>query len=144
LHIILRFELEQALVSGDLAPADVPDAWNEKFRDFLGLTPPSHRQGCLQDIHWSFGGIGYFPTYTLGNLYAAQFMEQARADLPDLDAGVRRGDFGELKAWLNDRIHGHGQRWRAADLCRRVTGRDLSPRPLMGYLREKYGMLYGL
>jgi len=144
LHIILRFELEQALVSGDLVPADVPGAWNDKFHQLLGMTPPSYRAGCLQDIHWSFGGIGYFPTYTLGNLYAAQFMEQARADLPDLDEDLRRGDFGELKSWLNDRIHRHGQRWRAADLCRRVTGRDLSPQPLLQYLRQKYSLLYGL
>jgi carboxypeptidase Taq len=144
LHIILRFELEQSLVSGDLDPADVPVAWNDKFQQLFSLTPPSAAQGCLQDIHWSFGGIGYFPTYTLGNLYAAQFMDQARADLPDLDAAVRRGDFGELKTWLNDKIHRHGQRWRAAELCRRVTGRDLSPQPLLRYLREKFGRLYRL
>ena len=143
LHIILRFELEQALIGGDLAPADLPGAWNEKFSTLLGMTPPSDRFGCLQDIHWSFGGIGYFPTYTLGNLYAAQFMEQIRDDLPSLDEGIRRGDFSEPKAWLNDRIHRHGQRWRAGDLCRRVTGRDLSPKPLMDYLRGKYSVLYG-
>jgi carboxypeptidase Taq len=144
LHIILRFELEQALVSGDLAAEDVPGAWNDKFHQFFGMTPPSNQAGCLQDIHWSFGGIGYFPTYTLGNLYAAQFMEQARADMPDLDQNVRRGDFGALKGWLNDRIHRHGQRWRAAELCRRVTGRDLSPEPLLRYLRQKYAALYGI
>jgi carboxypeptidase Taq len=140
----LRFELEQDLIGGDLAPADVPGAWNEKFNQLLGMTPPSDRAGCLQDIHWSFGGIGYFPTYTLGNLYAAQFMEQARADLPGLEEGIRRGDFAGLKRWLNDRIHHHGQRWRAADLCRRVTGRELSPQPLVQYLREKYSRLYGV
>ena len=144
LHIVLRFELEQALVSGDLEPADVPGAWNDKFQTLLGLTPPSAAQGCLQDIHWSFGGIGYFPTYTLGNLYAAQFMEQARTDLPDLDSDVRRGEFGALKCWLNDKIHQHGQRWRARDLCRRVTGRELSHRPLIRYLHGKYAELYGL
>jgi carboxypeptidase Taq len=143
LHIILRFELEQALVSGDLDPADVPGAWNEKFQQLLGLTPPTASQGCLQDIHWSFGGIGYFPTYTLGNLYAAQFMEQARLDLPDLDDAIRLGEFGGLKRWLNENIHRHGQRWRAAELCRRVTGRDLSPGPLVAYLRGKYADLYG-
>ena len=144
LHIILRFELEQALVSGDLAPADVPDAWNEKFQQLLGLTPPSCRVGCLQDIHWSFAGIGYFPTYTLGNLYAAQLMEQARVDLPELDSGVRSGDFRALKSWLNEKIHKHGQRWRAGELCRRITGRPLTPGPLMNYLRRKYTQLYGL
>jgi carboxypeptidase Taq len=144
LHIILRFELEQALVSGDLKVADVPGAWNEKFQKSLGLTPPTNAKGCLQDIHWSGGGIGYFPTYTLGNLYAAQFMERARRDLGDLDADFRRGEFRRLKGWLNDSIHWHGQRYRAAKLCERVTGRPLSHQPLIDYLRGKYTPLYGL
>jgi carboxypeptidase Taq len=144
MHIILRFELEQALVSGDLAPADVPGAWNEKFRQSFGLTPPSHREGSLQDIHWSFGGIGYFPTYTLGNLYAAQFMEAARRDLGDLDADFRLGEFGRLKGWLNEKIHREGQRWRAGILCEKVTGRPLSHKPLLDYLQGKYEPLYGV
>jgi carboxypeptidase Taq len=144
MHIILRFELEQVLVSGDLPPADVPAAWNEKFQKSFQLTPPDAAQGCLQDIHWSMGGIGYFPTYTLGNLYAAQFMEQARADLGDLDADFRRGEFGRLKGWLNDKVHRPGQRYRAGELCRRVTGKPLSHQPLLTYLRNKYGPLYGI
>jgi carboxypeptidase Taq len=144
LHIILRFEMEQALLAGDLKPADVPAAWNERFARSFGLVPPSNRLGCLQDIHWSMGGIGYFPTYTLGNLYAAQFMEQARNDLGDLDADFRRGEFGRLKGWLNEKIHRPGQRYRPQELCQRVTGRRLDHRPLLGYLRNKYGPLYGL
>ncbi len=144
MHIILRFELEQALVGGDLQPADVPGAWNEKFKRFFGLTPPTAAKGCLQDIHWSMGGIGYFPTYTLGNLYAAQFMERARQDLGDLDGEFRAGRFGGLKGWLNDKIHRSGQRHRAGALCRRVTDRPLSHRPFMAYLREKFGPLYGI
>ncbi len=144
MHIILRFELEQGLVSGDLKPADVPAAWDEKFQQSFGLTPPTRREGCLQDIHWSFGGIGYFPTYTLGNLYAAQFMEAARRDLGDLDDDFRRGEFGRLKGWLNANIHSQGQRWRAATLCEKVTGRPLGHEPLLDYLRGKYGSLYGL
>jgi carboxypeptidase Taq len=144
MHIILRFELEQALVSGDLKPADVPGAWNEKFSHFFNLTPPTDAQGCLQDIHWSMGGLGYFPTYTLGNLYAAQFMEQAHHDLPDLDDDFRAGRFQGLKGWLNEKIHGVGQRHRAGELCRRVTGRPLSHQPLMAYLHRKYGDLYHL
>jgi carboxypeptidase Taq len=144
LHIILRFELEQALVKGDLQAGDVPAAWNEKFHQFFGLTPPSDAQGCLQDIHWSFGGIGYFPTYTLGNLYAAQFMEQARTDLPGLEGEIRLGEFGALKRWLNEKIHRHGQHWRARELCRRITGRELTPGPLVKYLRGKYAALYGI
>jgi carboxypeptidase Taq len=144
LHIALRFELEQALLSGDLAPADVPGAWNDKFRQWLGLTPPDDAHGCLQDIHWSFGGLGYFPTYALGNLYAAQFMDQARHDLPGLEDDFRRGEFGRLKGWLNESIHRHGQRYRANELCRRVTGRPLDHRPFLNYLRSKYEPLYGL
>jgi carboxypeptidase Taq len=144
MHIILRFELEQALVRGDLKPADVPAAWNEKFRQSFQLAPPSDALGCLQDVHWSMGGIGYFPTYTLGNMYAAQFMEQARQDLGDLDADFRRGEFGRLKGWLNAKIHRQGQRYRARDLCQRVTGKPLSHKPLLNYLRNKYGPLYGI
>jgi carboxypeptidase Taq len=144
MHIILRFELEQALVSGDLQPADVPAAWNERFRKSFDLTPPTDALGCLQDVHWSFGGIGYFPTYTLGNMYAAQFMEQARQDLGDLDADFRRGEFGRLKGWLNEKIHRQGQRYRAGELCRRVTGKPLSHQPLLTYLRTKYEPLYGI
>lgn len=142
MHIILRFELEQALVSGDLKPGDVPGAWNEKFSQFFALTAPTYAKGCLQDIHWSMGGIGYFPTYTLGNLYAAQFMEQARRDLPALDDEFRAGRFQPLKSWLNDKIHSAGQRYRSGDLCQRVTGRPLSHQPLMAYLRGKYEPLY--
>ena len=144
LHIILRFELEQALLAGDLKPADVPAAWNENFRRSFQLTPPTDTQGCLQDIHWSMGGLGYFPTYTLGNLYAAQFMERARRDLGDVDAQFRKGDFGSLKGWLNERIHRPGQRWRAPDLCQKVTGKPLSHKPLLSYLRSKYAPMYGI
>jgi carboxypeptidase Taq len=144
LHIIVRFELEQALVSGDLKPGEVPGAWNETFHKSLGLRPLTDALGCLQDIHWSFGGLGYFPTYTLGNLYAAQFMEQAREDLGDLDGDLRHGEFARLRGWLNEKIHRHGQRWRAGELCRVVTGRPLSHKPFIDYLRHKYGPLYGV
>jgi carboxypeptidase Taq len=144
LHISLRFELEQALMTGDLAPPDLPGAWNEKFQKMLGLTPPDDARGCLQDIHWSFGGFGYFPTYTLGNLYAAQFMTAARRDLSGLDDDFRRGEFGRLKNWLTENIHRHGQRYRARELCRRVTGQSLDHQPFLGYLRTKFAPLYGL
>jgi carboxypeptidase Taq len=144
MHIILRFELEQALVRGDLKPADVPGVWNERFQKSFQLTPPDDAQGCLQDIHWSMGGIGYFPTYTLGNLYAAQFMEHARKDLDGLDEDFRRGEFGQLKGWLNEKVHRHGLRYRAGELCRRVTGKPLSHKPLIAYLRDKFGPLYAI
>ena len=144
LHILLRFELEQALVAGDLKPADVPGAWNEKFEKSFGLKVPDNARGCLQDIHWSGGGIGYFPTYTLGNLYAAQLMTQARKDLGDLDGSFRRGEFAGLKTWLNEKVHRPGRRYPAGELCRRVTGEPLRPEPLVGYLRQKYAPLYGI
>jgi carboxypeptidase Taq len=144
MHIILRFELEQALMTGDLKPIDVPAAWNEKFKSMLDLTPPDNAHGCLQDIHWSMGGLGYFPTYTLGNLYSAQFMAKARQDLGDLDADFRRGEFGRLKGWLNEKIHRPGQRYRPGELCKRVTGQPLSHKPLVAYLRGKYAPLYGI
>jgi len=144
MHIILRFELEQALIGGDLQPADVPAAWNDKFHKMFGMTPPNDAKGCLQDIHWSCGGIGYFPTYTLGNLYAAQFMEHARTELGALDDDFRRGQFAPLKTWLNEKIHQQGMRYRARDLCQRITGKPLSHAPLLAYLQQKYGQLYGL
>jgi carboxypeptidase Taq len=142
LHIILRFELEQALISGHLLPADVPAVWNENFKRYFQLTPANDAQGCLQDIHWSMGLYGYFPTYTLGNLYAAQFRDAAWTDLGDLSEPFRRGDYSALKNWLNEKIHRHGQRWRAPDLCREITGQPLSHEPLLRYLRSKYEPLY--
>jgi carboxypeptidase Taq len=144
LHILIRFELEQALLSGDLLPADLPGAWNEKYRQYLRLTPPDDAQGCLQDIHWGAGLFGYFPTYTLGNLYAAQFMEKARQDLPNLEEQMRRGKFLDLRDWLRENIHRHGQRYRPGELCRKVTGRGLSPDSFLTYLRNKYAQLYGI
>jgi carboxypeptidase Taq len=143
-HVILRFELEQALLAGDMAPADLPGAWNDKFQQAFGIIPPDDRLGCLQDVHWSAGLIGYFPTYTLGNMYAAQFLDKARADLGDLDADFRRGEFGRLKDWLNVNIHRPGQRLRAGELCLRLTGKPLSHLPLLNYLRTKYAPLYDL
>lgn len=146
LHIALRFELELALLSGDLTVADLPDAWNVRIADLFGLTVPDNSRGCLQDIHWSFGGIGYFPTYTLGNLYAAQFMSAAKRDLgPEQLAGeFQRGQFGRLKDWLVKNIHQYGQRYRAGELCRRATGTALSPSAFLAYLKDKFGSLYRL
>ena len=142
LHIALRFELELGLLSGDLKVADLPGAWNERFKALFGLDVPDDTRGCLQDIHWSFGGLGYFPTYTLGNLYSAQLMDAARRDLTGLKDDFRRGEFGRLKDWLKDKVHRHGQRFRANELCRRATGNVLSPKPFIAYLKEKYEPLY--
>ncbi|MGL4550088.1 MAG: carboxypeptidase M32 [Gemmataceae bacterium] len=144
LHIILRFEIEQALLSGSLAVADLPGAWDDAFEAMFGMRPPDAARGCLQDIHWSFGGLGYFPTYTLGNLYAAQLMNAARTNLPGLDDDFRRGDFGRLRGWLNANVHGPGGIHRAEHLCARVTGSGLDHRPLVAYLREKAAAHYGV
>lgn len=144
LHIIVRFELERALIAGELAPADVPGAWNERFRKYLGLTPPDDAHGCLQDVHWSCGLLGYFPTYTLGNLYASQLFERARKDLPNLQDGFARGEFGALKEWLGRNVYRHGARYRAVELVERVTGQPRSHRALMEHLRGKFGPLFGI
>ncbi len=144
LHIILRFELEQALLTGDLPVAEVPAAWNEKFKNSLGLDVPDDAHGALQDIHWSGGGIGYFPTYTLGNLYAAQLMEAIRRDLGDVDAILSRGEFTDVLAWLRDKVHHAGRSESATSLCQRITGKPLSHEPLLNHLRGKYTPLYQL
>lgn len=144
LHIMLRFDLERAMLRGDLAVRDLPGAWNERIQSDLGLTVPDDARGCMQDIHWSMGAVGYFPTYTLGNLYAAQLWEAINAALPDLDDQVRRGEFGPLLGWLRQNVHAHGRRYTAPELCQRATGRPLSPAPLLGYLRGKLRPVYGL
>ena len=144
LHIMLRFEMEQPLISGDLAPADVPGVWNETFTRYFGITPTDDAQGCLQDIHWSGGGIGYFPTYALGNMYAAQFFVAAGEKLGDLEEQFARGEFEPLKNWLNENIHCHGKQYRANRLVEVVTGRSLSHQPLTDHLHRKFGELYEL
>jgi carboxypeptidase Taq len=143
LHILIRFELERAMIEGDLQAADLPGAWREKYERYLDITPPNHADGALQDVHWSAGLFGYFPTYSLGNLYAGQFFAQANADLGDQAAAFRRGKFRPLLEWLRTNIHQHGQRWSASELAARITGKPLSHDPLMGQLRTKYGELYG-
>jgi carboxypeptidase Taq len=144
LHVIVRFELEQALLSGALAAGDLPAAWNQKYREALGMLPESDANGCLQDIHWSAGLFGYFPTYTLGNLYAAHLFAQAQTDLCGLDEAFARGDFRGLLAWLRAKVHCHGQRDGPAALIERITGSPPDHRPLITALRQKYGELYGI
>ena len=143
LHVLLRFELEVAMVTGDLSVADLPGAWDERMRKYLGLTPPDAARGVLQDIHWSGGAIGYFPTYTLGNLYAAQLFDAARVDLGDLDAAFARGEFGPLLSWLREKVHRHGRRYPAAELVTRATGKPPSAEPLLRHLRAKAADVYG-
>jgi carboxypeptidase Taq len=144
LHILVRFELEQALLSGNLPVADLPSAWNEAYRNHLGILPADDAEGCLQDGHWAVGMIGYFPTYTLGNLFAAQLFAQASADLDDLPSAFARGDFTGLVGWLSERIYRQGGRFSAAQLVERVTGQPPGPCSLLRTLHRKYHELYGI
>jgi carboxypeptidase Taq len=144
LHILIRFELEQALLNDDLSADDLPGAWNESYQRCLGIKPSDDANGVLQDIHWAAGLVGYFPTYSLGNLYAAQLFAQAEADLGGLAGPFAQGEFQPLLDWLRENVHRHGQRYSAAELVHRITGRELSHTPLMEHLRAKLGPLYGL
>lgn len=144
LHIVVRFELEQALLSGDLKAVDVPAAWNEAYQKVLGVTPADDAEGCLQDGHWSAGMIGYFPTYTLGNIFAAQLFARAAAEVGDLEKACARGDFSGLLGWLREKVHRTGCRFPSAALIERVTGARPDHRALVEHLRRKYGELYGL
>jgi carboxypeptidase Taq len=144
LHVLLRFELEQALLADEIKPRDLPEAWDEKMKKYLGISPPDNARGCLQDIHWSGGAIGYFPTYTLGNLYAAQFFRQAKKEMPALENDFAGGDFSPLLKWLRQNIHGQGMKYTAGELVRKVTSSDLSAEPLLSHLREKTAELYGV
>jgi carboxypeptidase Taq len=144
LHILIRFELEQALLADDLPVADLPQAWNDKYQQYLGIRPDTDAHGVLQDIHWSAGLVGYFPTYSLGNLYAAQFFEQAEKDLGPLAPQFARGHFAPLREWLAANIHRHGKCFTAAELVQNSTGKPLSHGPLMAHLRRKLAPLYGL
>ncbi len=137
-HVILRFRLEQGLVSGDLAVADLPGAWNDGFRALLGITPPDDARGCLQDIHWYDGAFGYFPSYTLGAMAAAQLMATARRAAPGMDAAFGRGDISPLLGWLRAKVHGVGSLLGFNDLLRAATGKPLDPGDFEAHLTLRY------
>ena len=142
LHIILRFELEKKLFSGELSVGELPEAWRSASRELIGLEPANDREGVLQDVHWSDGSFGYFPSYCLGNMIAAQLWARLQTVRPTIEDDFQRGKFGWLLAWLRQNIHAQGRRHSALELVRRVTGEDLSPKHLVRYLRERYGALY--
>ncbi len=144
LHIMLRLELEIAMVEGKVAIKNLPEIWNAKMKDYLGVTPPDAAQGVLQDIHWSYGSVGYFSTYALGNLVSAQLWEQINKDVKDLDDQIRRGKFDGLLAWLREKLHKHGRKFNPQDLVQRVTGSKITPEPYVRYLTSKYTDIYGL
>ncbi len=144
LHILIRLELELALMRDQLEPAELPAAWNEAYRSALGISPGNDAEGVLQDIHWSVGSFGYFPTYTLGNLYAALLWDQFRTEHSDADALIGSGSFGMLLEWLRVHVHRRGHLYDAEDLIRLTTGRSLSHEPFMRYLVDKFETVYGL
>ena len=144
MHIMLRFELEVAMLEGSLAVADLPEAWNAKMKEYLGIVPPNDALGCLQDVHWAAGLIGYFPTYALGNLISAQLWGTCREEFSSLDKAIACGRFDELRNWLCKNIHRHGSKFEPLDLLRRVSGDGLRPEIYIKYLREKYSAIYGL
>jgi len=145
MHIFLRFELEQALLEKRLKVADLPEAWNAKMEEYLGIVPPDDAVGVLQDVHWSGGSMGYFPTYTLGTVLSLQFYEQTLKDIPDLPEQFSRGEFGALLDWFRDKIHRHGRKYTANELIERVTGaKHIEAGPYLAYIKQKFGEIYQL
>ncbi|TDI70916.1 MAG: carboxypeptidase M32 [Bacteroidetes bacterium] len=144
LHIMVRFELETELVEGKIRVADLPDAWNDRIEAYLGVRPTNDAEGVLQDIHWSLGAIGYFPTYTLGNLMSTQLFDQANSDIPDLAQQISSGNFTVLLDWLRTHVHGHGRKKTASEILTDTTGTGLSVESWIQYIRRKYEDIYGL
>jgi carboxypeptidase Taq len=143
LHIMLRMELEIALMENSLAVRDLPEAWNTRFQEYLGITPPDNATGVLQDVHWSGGMIGYFPSYALGNLIGAQLWERINADIHDLPDQIRQGEFAPWLDWLREKVHRHGAKFEPQELIQLVTGSKVDPAPYMRYLEQKYSAIYG-
>jgi carboxypeptidase Taq len=144
LHIMLRFEIEQDLIEGRTRPEDLPGIWNQKMEEYLGIVPSNDAEGVLQDVHWSLGAFGYFPTYTLGNLYSVQFYEQAKLEIPHLEDEIAAGQLMVLQRWLGQKIHRWGRMFTPDHLAQRVTGKSLDPEPFLTYVEKKYGELYRL
>jgi len=144
LHIIIRFELEKAIINGDVAIESLPRLWNEKYKEYLGVTPPTDSDGVLQDIHWSHGSFGYFPTYSLGSFYAAQYFAAAGNQIGDITQQIENGNSHNLLSWLRENIHRHGRKYTSEELCKRITGKTLDTADFMSYLLQKYTMIYNL
>jgi carboxypeptidase Taq len=144
LHVILRFELEQELVEGRLAVRDLPEAWNARYKEYLGVDVPDDAHGVLQDVHWAAGLIGYFPTYALGNLIAGQLFERAHADLADLEAQLAAGQLHGLREWLRENVHRYGAKFSTTELLQRVVGAPIEVGPFVAHLRRKLSQVYDL
>jgi carboxypeptidase Taq len=144
LHIIMRFELEQDLIEGRLRVSELPEVWNARFKEYFGLDVPDDAHGVLQDVHWSGGTIGYFPTYALGNLIAGMLWERAHAELPELDEQIGRGELMPLREWLRERIHRHGCKFTTSELLERALGEPIAVAPFIAYLKRKLSDVYGV
>ena len=144
MHIILRYELEQEIIAGRLEPRDVPGAWNAKMKEYLGLDVPDDARGVLQDVHWSGGSFGYFPTYLLGTIASVQIWERVRADLPDLDSQMESGEFGPLRDWLGEKLYRWGRRYSPDEMLERIVGGPLDVEPYLAYLKSKVEAVYGV
>ena len=143
-HVLIRYELEKELISGIIAPKDIPARWNELYKTHLGVTVPDDKQGCLQDVHWSHGSFGYFPTYSLGSLYAAQFFDAIRKKHTDLDSRIAAGETKPVWNWLQENIYRHGRYYNSPDLCRHVTGEGLNPKYFIDYITGKLKEVYAI
>lgn len=144
MHIVLRFEIERELIEGNLAVEEIPETWNTKMEEYLGVRPETDAEGCLQDIHWSHGSFGYFPTYSLGSVLAAQLYAHAEDEIDDLDGSVREGEFGPLHGWLTEKVHRHGARYTTPELIEEATGEAFTADYFLSYVNQKYGELYDL
>lgn len=142
LHVILRFQIEKELIAGTLSTKDIPERWNAAMHSLLGITPPTNKEGCLQDIHWSMGAFGYFPSYTLGNIYAAQLFETFAKEHPDWEDRIRRGEFEFIKEWHFNNVHRHGRRYTSIELVENITKTKISATPYIGYLTNKYKTIF--
>lgn len=144
LHIMLRLEIEIALVSGEIEVKDLPEAWNSRMQDYLGITPPDDALGVLQDVHWAHGYMGYFSTYALGNLVSGQLWEKIQIDIPDVEEQILQGQFADLLNWNRQQLHRFGSKYEAQEMVQRITGSKIDPAPYMRYLTNKYTDIYGL
>ena len=144
LHIIIRYELERAILNGELSIDELPKAWNKKYKEYLGVEPKNDSEGVLQDTHWGGGLIGYFPSYALGNVYGAQFLNKMKKDIKNYEEEVKNGNFMVITKWLNENIHKYGKLYTPSELIVKVTGEALNPKYFLEYLNEKYSEIYEL
>ncbi len=143
-HVMIRYEIEKALIEGSLDPAGIPAKWSELYKHYLGIKPTDDKTGALQDVHWSHGSFGYFPTYTLGSFYAAQFFHQVQKDIMGLQQQIENGEFSAMLNWLREKVHRHGRRYTSEELCAQITGKKLDPEEFFEYARQKYKVVYGI